>query len=301
MALGIASGTESPVAGEGPDGAVFVADPAGGDVLVVDSDLAPEVAEHIAGTVNSIAADTTNLYVATYTAAYQFDRISGTQVEQWALPPVNRSNTSDARLVSITVAGGYLWILETQGNDIDVYRVKPGSGAPPGLVEHTRGAVVGPDGTLYFERSGGQLVRQPLSGPSAVGPTLATQPPPGGQAVPYLNSLAGGYLWTESDYGQGLDAGYQGYDSDSLQAGPSVAGTLGATAVQTLAGALWRAGAQSQPCPATDESCVLRLSVSGALSDPYPTQQPGVLVGPYPALVQAADSSGGNLVLIRLS
>jgi hypothetical protein len=246
--------------------------------------------------VNALAADAEDLFVATYTTAYQYSRKTGALVEQWTLPPVSRTNTSNQLLVSLTVAGGAVWVFITQGNDIDVYRVTPGSADPPVLVEETLGALVGPDGTLYYERLDGQLVRQDPSDVVTVGQALSTRPAYNGGRAPYIVGLAGGYLWTEQAFGQGVDAGYQGYGDSSLSYGPWKSGTVGAVMVPTLAGGLWRTGAGSSSCPTGMNSCVLRLSTSAYLSDPYQADPSSVLLGPYPALVEPAATGGWELV-----
>lgn len=294
--LGITPGASSPVAAEAPDGAVFVSNPGGGDVLVVDGTSSPSVAEHVTGTVNALAADADSLYVATQTSAFQYSRRTGSFVEQWTLPPVSGTNTSNQPLVGLTVAGGSVWALITQGNDVDVYRVTPGSADPPVLVEETLGAVVGPDGTLYYERLDGQLVKQDPSDTVTVGQALSTKPAYNSGTAPYIVGLAGGYLWTEQVYGQGTDAGYQSYNAQSLSYGPWKSGTVGATMVQTLAGALWRTGAGSSACPTGMSACLLRMNPYAYLSEPYQTDPASLLLGPYPALIGQGASGGWELV-----
>lgn len=301
--LGSPAGSQL-AAGEAPDGTVFVADSAGSDVLVVDGDAAPQVAEHISGTVDSIAADSSDLYVATVTDAYEFDRSTGSLVEDWKLPAFSTANTSDQELVSMALGGGFVWLSITEGNNVDVYRVTPGSSAGPTQFEQTLSAVVGSDGTLYYVRSDGHIVRQPPSGAPTVGPVLSTvtHNNPSLSPPPVLDGLAGGYLWAEADAGQGLDSAYYAFTDDSLQEGPVVGGTVSARMAQTLTGPLWLFGLETTECPTAGNTCVQRLSDSGTLSDPYPVRSPVLLLGPYPALVEATGSGGtGNLVLVRLS
>ena len=40
---------------------------------------------------NALAADTSSLYVATFSTVYRFDRATGAEVAQWTLPPINRA------------------------------------------------------------------------------------------------------------------------------------------------------------------------------------------------------------------
>jgi hypothetical protein len=299
IALGITPGSSNPVAAEAPDGAVFVSNPGGGDVVVVDGTSPPATAEHVSGTVNALAADGDNLYVATYTTAYEYSRKTGALVEQWTLPPVSRANTSNQLLVGLTVAGGIVWVFITQGGNIDVYRITPGLSDPPVLVEETLGAFVGPDGTLYYERLDGQLVRQDPSDVVTVGQALSTRPAYNGGTAPFIVGLAGGYLWTEQAYGPGLNVGYQGFGDQSLSYGPWKSGTIGAAMAQTLTGALWRTGANSSACPTGMSACVLRLASNAYLSEPYQADPSSLLLGPYPALVGPGTS--GNWELVRLA
>lgn len=280
------------MAAEGPDGAVFVDDQPAGVVYVVDGNGPPAVAEHVSGTVSALAAGAGDLYVATYTTLYDYNRASGNLTDQLSLPSISTADTSDALPVSMAYASDTLWVFITQGDDVDVYRLDPGTG---GLleVETSLGATVGDDGTLYYEDSDGYLVMVSPSGTTTTGPHLSTQ----SDDVQFVDAVAGGYVWTEDDAGQGLDAEYQGYSATSLVAGPTAPGTAGATMADTSAGPLWRSGAEASGCPAGADACVLRLGAGAALSDGLATGAGGDLLGPYPALV---GPQGNSLELQRL-
>ena len=79
------------LAAEAPDGAVFVAQ-TNSPVYVVDGNLAAEVAEHVGGGPQALAADGASLYAASYTSSstvvYSYSRASGAQTGQWTLPTV---------------------------------------------------------------------------------------------------------------------------------------------------------------------------------------------------------------------
>ena len=279
--LGVSSSGPE-VAAEAPDGTVFVANPPSADVLVIHGDSAPAVAEHVQGTVSGLAADATSLYVATATAAYQFDRAGGAQTERWSVQGPG----------SLTIAGGVLWFLAPISGGVNLYSISPGSADPPVLVENALGAVVGPDGTLYYERTDGHLVRQDPSDTISVGPALQTKQ---GVAGPTFVGLAGGFVWTYVSY-YGTNGAYQGYYDTTLRPGPYISGSAGVTMAATLTGVLWKMGNGESRCGTG--SCVLRFGSDWSLSDPYPVDPTATLIGPYPALL---GPSGGSFELVRLT
>ncbi len=94
----IATGANS-IAAEAPDGAVFLAQVAEAGttvVWVVDGNRPAAVAEHVSGAVQALAADSENLYVATYQNLLVFDRHSGDEIGHWPVPKTYRANASDA-------------------------------------------------------------------------------------------------------------------------------------------------------------------------------------------------------------
>ena len=275
---------------------VFVADQPGGEVWVVDGDSPPAVAEHVSGTINSLAADASNLYIATFTTLARYDRSSGSLTAQYPLPPVSQANVSDLLPVQIADVGGTVWVRITQGNNIDIYRLDPGTGALL-KVYVSLGATFGTDGTLYYERTDGHLVRLSTAGATLVGPALSTKSNGEGGGVQFVDAAAGGSVWTEDDAGQGLDAEYEGYASGTLSAGPQISATTGVSMADTVIGALWLSGAEAAGCPAGAGACVLRLGPGGSLTDGLTVGAGSVLLGPEPAIV---DTSGAHLVLERL-
>jgi hypothetical protein len=291
------------VAAEGPDGAVFVADPAGGVVYVVDGDGPAAVAEHVSGTVNSLSADASSLYVATYTTVYRYDRSTGNLLSQWALPAADRVNASDALTVKVVSTGATVWALVTQGLRVDVYRIAPASPAPPRLVARTLGAAVGPNATLYYERTDRHLVARRGAGVPTVGPRLADRPNGEGGGVQEVEVVAGGEVWVAEPAGQGLDAGWQAYDAATLAAGASFGGNSGMVLVGSATGTLVLSGGDTGGCPSTSGQvyCVLHLGVAtGKLSEPTVVGDATAFVGPDPAVV-ASDPSGAGLEVERLS
>ena len=123
-------------AAESPDGAVFAApqaptSPAPSVAWVVDGNGPAAVAEHVATGIAAMAADGTDLYVATYAEVYAFTRSSGDQNGQWTMPPLNTADSSNDDLVSMTAAAGAVYLSVDRGNTVDVYRIDPSSSAPP--------------------------------------------------------------------------------------------------------------------------------------------------------------------------
>jgi hypothetical protein len=292
------------VAAEGSDGAVFVSDPAGGVVYVVDGDGPAAVAEHVSGTVNSLSADASSLYVATYTTVYRYDRSTGNLRSHWALPnETDRVNASDALTVKVVSTGATVWALVTEGPRVDVYRVTPASPAAPRLVARTLGAAVGPDGTLYYERTDRHLVARRSTGVTTVGPLLADHPDSEGGGVQEVEVVAGGEVWVAEPAGQGLDAGWQAYDAATLAAGASFGGNAGMVLVGSSSGTLVLSGGDTGGCPSTSGQvyCVLHLVGStGKLGEPTVVGDATAFVGPDPAVV-ASDPSGAALEVERLS
>jgi len=286
------SGGFPSVAAEAPDGAVFVSDPAGSNVWVVDGDRPAVRAEHVAGVTNALAADASSLYVASFTTVCRYDRSNGAKVAQWALPSVKKDSTSDALLVSLTVTPAALWVTQAQGSHVNVYRIDPNSGRAPRLVVRSLGAIVSAGGSLYYERSDAHLVRVAPNGAVRVGPRLADRPNKLGGGVEYLDSVAGGRVWVTEPAGQGLDASYRAFDSTTLAAGATFNGSIGDTMANTLIGPLMLAGAETQS--------VYRIAADGRLTDPLPLAGGLQLVGPHPAVL-SINHTGTGLQIERIS
>lgn len=295
-------GAYPPVAAEAPDGAVFVSDPTKSVVWVVDGDQPAAVAEHVAGITNSLAADAGSLYIATFSTVYRYDRTTGSQVQQWTLPAVKRANASDELLVSLTVSHGTLWVFITQGQDVDAYRIDPNSAAPPQRVVTSLGAVVGSDGSLYYERTDSHLVRLAPAGGSTVGAPLANHPNGLGGGVQMIESIAAGQVWATEPAGQGLDASYRAFGAQTLSPGATLLGTVGTTMLDTLAGSLALSGNEDRSCP-VQARCVLRIDGHAGVSDPLPVGAALQLLGPYPAVVtsNSLTAAPGVLQVRRLS
>jgi hypothetical protein len=296
-------------AAEAPDGAVFVAQ-SNTPVYVIDGYQAPAVAEHVAGGAAALAADANDLYAASYTSAattvFSYGRASGVEVRQWSLPGINAANASNAQLISLVASGGALWVLITAGNDVDVYRIDPTSSASPTQVATSLGAAVGPDGSLYYERTDEHLVRRDPSGSLTVGPVLADAPNGEGGGVQYIDTVAGGLLWVDEPAGQGLDATFSTFNTTTLAAvgGPFPGNTNESGITDTLAGTLdVTDGNATISCPmqgTLSEQCLFRISSTAALSDPTPVGSGFALLGPYPAVV-AVNAANTMLQLDRFS
>jgi hypothetical protein len=298
-------------AAQSPDGAVFVApqDPTSSSpavAWVVDGNGPAVIAEHVNTGIAALAADGANFYAATYSTVYSYDRASGNPNGQWSLPPVHPANSSDNGLVSMTAAAGNVYVSITTGNVVRVYRINPGSSAAPHLVVTTLGAVIGSDGSVYYETRGHRLAVLRPGGATATGPALAHTPNGLGGGVQYLDSVAGGAVWVSEPAGQGLDAGFTTFDVTTLGSLGSFSGSVNWSVVDTAAGplVLEPAGAASSSCPqsspSTPSSCVYRIDVHGNVNNPAGVGAAVALLGPGPAVV-AADNSTDQFEVYRLS
>ena len=309
VSVPIAANTQI-TATEAPNGAVFVSpeshdSPTPAVVWVVDPTGPAEVAEHVNGGVSALAADTTNFYVVSNSSVIGYTRSTGNQMGQWKLPPINTANTSNADLVSMVAAAGEVLVMIAQGNLEDVYRFHPASNAAPQMIAQGTSAAIGPDGSVYYERSDGQLVALSPAGVTTGGPARANSPNGSGGGIAGVDSVAGGLVWVSDPAGQGLDAQLIPYSATTLQPMGSYSGSVTEQIVDTLAGALVLDGADGPgDCPqgasAVSTSCVYRISAAAALSDPTPVGSADQLVGPYPAVVTASATTN-DLVVDRLS
>jgi hypothetical protein len=295
---------------EAPNGAVFVSpeshdSPTPAVVWVVDPSGPAEIAEHVNGGVSALAADATNFYVVSNSTVIGYTRSTGNQMGQWKLPAINTANTSNADLVSMVAAAGEVLVMIAQGNLENVYRFAPGSAAAPQKIAQGTSAVIGPDGTVYYERSDNHLVSLSPAGVTTVGPVLANSPNGSGGGIAGIVSVAGGLVWVSDPAGQGLDAQLIPYSATTLQPMGSYPGSVTEQIVDTAAGALVLSGANGPgACPqsasATSTSCVFRISAAAALSDPTPVGSADQLVGPFPAVV-IVGATGNDLAVARLS
>jgi hypothetical protein len=188
---------------------------------------------------------------------------------------------------------------------VDVYRLDPTSSARPRLVAHTRGAAVGPDGAVYYERADHVLAVRRVDGATRSGPTLAHSPNGLGGGVQYLDTVAGGALWVSEPAGQGLDAQFTTYDTSTLQPIATYRGSVTSDVADTTAGplVLEPAGSTAACPPASPPqplSCVFRISTSGSLGASVGVGAAVDLLGPAPAVV-SSDTASGQFALTRLS
>jgi hypothetical protein len=293
---------------ESPDGAVFVAPISFGGtattvIYVIDGESPAAVAETFPGPVTALAADSTNLYVANYTNVTAFNRASGNQSGQWALPPISTANASNDDLTVLSASAGSVLIGITQGNQVSVYRIDPTATTGPQMVVQGLSAAFGTDGSIIYEQSDHHLAELSSSGASTVGPVLTDTPNGEGGGVQFVDTVAGGYAWVSEPAGQGLDAGLTTFDLKTLEQTASFGGTANEEVVGTTAGILaLDAPYNAAVCPdATPTSeCVVRLSPAGALTDGTLAGATLQLLGPDPAVV-AASPSNTSLILERLS
>lgn len=296
---------------EAPNGAVFVSQESHDSsvttvVWVVDPAGPAEVAEHVNGGVSALAADPTNLYVVADDSVIGYTRSTGNQMGQWKLPTIETANTSNADLVSMGAADGQVVVMITHGNLQDVYRINPNSTAKAKMIAQGTSAAIGPDGSVYYERSDDHLVKLTVAGVTTVGPVLASTPNGEGGGIAGVAAVAGGLVWVSQPAGQGLDTQLIPYDAGTLHAMGTYTGSVTEQIVDTSAGPLVLVGPDGPGnCPqgnlAVSTSCVFRISPSAVLSDPTTVGQADELLGPEPAVITTAGASSTDLVLDRLS
>jgi hypothetical protein len=295
---------------ESPDGAVFAApqdptSPSPSVAWVIDGNGPALIAEHVATGIAALAADGTNFYVATYSTLYAYNRTSGNQDGQWTMPSVPTANSSNDDLVALAAANGNVFVSVTRGNTVSVYTVNPGAATAPHLLLSGLGAVIGSDGSVYYERADHHLVARRPNGATSVGPVLADTPNGLGGGVQYLDVVAGGAVWVSEPAGQGLDATYATYDAATLHSLGSFQGSVTSTVVDSSAGALVLESAGNDPTcpeasPSSPTSCVFNIVPQGTVSNAVGVGSAVTLLGPDPAVI-ASDTTSGQFDLMRLS
>ena len=295
---------------ESPDGAVFAApqdptSPSPSVAWVIDGNGPALIAEHVATGIAALAADSTNFYVATYSALYAYNRTSGNQDGQWTMPSVPTANSSNNDLVALAAANGNVFVSVTRGNTVSVYTVNPGAATAPHLLLSGLGAVIGSDGSVYYERTDHHLVARRPNGATSVGPMLADTPNGLGGGVQYVDVVAGGAVWVSEPAGQGLDATYSTYDAATLHSLGSFQGSVTSTVVDSSAGALVLESAGNDPTcpeasPSSPTSCVFNIVPQGTVSNAVGVGSAVTLLGPDPAVI-ASDTTSGQFDLMRLS
>lgn len=289
------------LATEASDGAVFVSamdptSPGPSVVYVVDGNGPAAIAEHISSGVAALAADATNLYVASYSGVTAFSRVSGNEDGNWNLPPISTANASNDDLVAMAAADGQVFVSITQDNTVSVYSLSPHSTEAPHLVVHGTGAVIGPDGSIYYETSDNHLVKRSPAGATTVGPLLANAPNGLGGGVQYLDEVADNDVWVGEPAGQGLDKQDTLYDTSDLHQVGTYDGSGFQVIVGTTGGVLTLVGPEGpgdcpQPTPQSANSCVYRVSSTRTMIDPTVVGAAITIVGPYPAVVASTPGS----------
>ena len=297
-------------AAESPDGAVFAApqdptSPSPSVAWVIDGNGPAQIAEHVPTGIAALAADATNLYVATYSTVFAYNRTSGNQDGQWTMPSVPTANSSNDDLVALAAANGSVFVSVTRGDIVSVYTINPGTAAGPHLLLRGLGDAIGSDGSVYYERTDHSLVARRPNGATAVGPVLADKPNGLGGGVQYLDVVAGGAVWVSEPAGQGLDATYSTYDAATLHALGSFQGSVTSTVVDSSAGALVLEAAGSDPAcpqasPSSPTSCVFNIVPQGSVSNAVGVGSAVTLLGPDPAVI-VSDTTTGQFDLVRLT
>jgi hypothetical protein len=294
---------------EAADGAVFVApqNPDGGAsvVWVVDGGGPAAIAEHMPAGVAALAADSTNLYVASYNDVTAFNRASGNQDGEWPLTGLDAANDSASNLVSMTVAGGEVLVTVAAGFTTSVYQIDPTTTAAPALVAQGLSVAIGPDGSVYYERADHRLVRRTSTGTVTVGPALADAPNNEGGGVQSVEFVGGGAVWVTEPAGQGLDTQFSTYDDQSLRLLATFSGSTTEQFADTATGVLATdppGGQVSCPVPASGQltDCLYRVSTAGAAGASVPVGTALAVLGQDPVVIES-NASSTELELVRVS
>ncbi|HTC70012.1 MAG TPA: hypothetical protein VK662_10625 [Acidothermaceae bacterium] len=297
------------VAAEGPDGAVFVAGAVVSPqiVWVVDRTSPAGVAEHVAGPVTALAADTNNLYVGIGKSVYAYSRTTGALVHTWT------QTALFGTVNQLAVAGNRLWGLYTAPDagppvaPAALVEIDPSSNSVVRTVTGITGAfsmASSAAGVYYVTNSSSQVVEQTNDGHTTTAPTkqavdLQLSGPSAIQAI----AVVGGQLVLQHDAGQGLDAVLNTYDATSL-AGPSAPIPFSAAEqlLSTPSGLFVVGNPDTGACTSGQQVCVRRFSLSGGnvgtgLALPDDTDA-STLTGPDPTVVLG---EGSDLHVLRIS
>ena len=328
--------SESLVAAEAPDGAIFFAcsssdctdsgsPQAASVVRVVERTGAPAVAEHVSGVVQAIAASSTDLFVATNTSITEYSRSNGQVVCHWIGPTNVTPSGNSYPTVDLAFGDGLLWALYGIATDQSGYepsileRIVPGSSGQPQVVSSDvgqNGVVVGPAGAFY-----GDYMDNTIHAVAADGSAAGSS----GPLPKYPISLSlESEVPTAARLVVGLNLGIAGvettivtYSSTTLaQASPTVPLNLsvsqGPSIESTLAGTLLAVGGcnnttrgfadadvqVSSNCSG-DIGSLERITVdNGSMAGVDDPHGARALLGPYPVVIA---TSGATTVLVRLS
>jgi hypothetical protein len=313
IAGAFASSQSSPIAAQGPDGAVFVAGAPSAAVQViwvVDGTRPAAIAEHVAGPVTALAADAANLYVGVGRTVSAYSRTTGNLVRSWS------SAAAPGGVSQLVVAGSRVWALFTvpdqngqsqTGVAGAVIEINPAAGPIVRTVTGITGAfgvAAGNAGIYYVTAAGSQLVEQTNSGQTVTKPTnqqvnLELSGPSAIQAI----AVTGGRVLLEHDAGQGLDAVLDAYDATTL-AGPTQETGFSASEqlLATPSGIFVVGNPDTNVCTASQQQCVDRFAlgtgpVGTGVGLPADTLA-STLTGPYPTIVIAV---GNDLDVLRIS
>jgi hypothetical protein len=306
------SAQTSPVAAQGPDGAVFVAGAAVSPqiIWVVDGARPAAIAEHVTGPVTALAVDAVNLYVGVGRTVSAFSRTTGSLVRSWT------SSAAPGGVSQLVVAGTRIWALYTvpdpngesqTGVAGSLVELNPASASAVRTVTGITGAfgvAAGAAGVYYVTAAGSQLVEQTDAGQAITKPTnqqvnLELSGPSAIQAIAVEN----GRVLLEHDAGQGLDAVLDAYDATTL-AGPSNETEFSANEqLVAMPSGLYVVGNPDTNVCAVggQQQCVARFQLGTgptgtAVGLPADTLA-STLTGPYPTIVIAV---GNDLRVLRI-
>jgi hypothetical protein len=297
------------VAAQGPDGAVFVAGAIAAPqiVWVVDGTSPAGVAEHVAGPVTALAADTNNLYVGVGKSISAYSRTTGALVHTW------NQTALFGTVNQLAVAGNRVWGLYTAPDDgppaapAALVEIDPSLSMPVRTITGITGAfsiAAGDAGVYYVTNNSSQVVEQTNNGHTSSAPTKQTvdlqlSGPSAIQAI----AVVSGRLLLQHDAGQGLDAVLNTYDASSL-AGPSAPIPFSAAEqlLSTPSGLFVVGNPDTGACSSGQQTCVRRFSLASgnvgtSVALPDDTEA-STLTGPYPTVVVG---EGSDLHVLRIS
>lgn len=302
-----AKGTANIVAGEAPDGAVFLAVrlSASTDAIeVATGSHAPKVVTDVPGGTVAIAASHSLFFVAGRTALSGFRRSSGAVTRTWSVRVPKSFGLAGGPMV---YGDGRLWAVRLTSKGREVVEINPSSATitTVGSGHNVENLAVGPRG-VYFVQSGGHtLVRVAANGTHVTAPTHETvNEHLSGPAAVQPIAVSGKTLLVAHDFGQGEDAELIRYNAASLAKLSEVSTNLFHTdIVPTVDGNLLLFNGTVGGCSTPAHPvCVAEISTTTAKTS-HGRQLPAgqalsALVGPHPAVVVR---HAGHVRLVRLS
>jgi hypothetical protein len=316
---------------EAPDGAVYFAcvsdncpGPSGSlrAIWVVYGDQAPREVEQVTGTVMSLAASGSELFVATNTSITAFDRSNGYMLSTTPDPPGVTASGNLFPSVSLAFGSGQLWALYGLSSDECGYepsvleRIDPANQASPSTQVVSSdvgmaGLAVGDSGAFF-----GDFMKNTIEDVSPAGIVVAASSalPPYPNQVMLESELGGTLVSLDLAATSAIQSSVATYSSTTLIQVTSsplarVTSGQGAAIESTLAGPLLIVGGCNGVSAVADGdadvsnrcqsvSAIERIALTdGSTIDPVAVPGAMALLGPYPVVITSATSGIG---LVRL-